>query len=105
MILGNKQLGVPGDGAFDHTTVQGFVKQRDGHYADALRRGKQVIPLIAEVFGGLAPHGYRFLVHLSRVTAEHTTRDTTKYSKCAASYLTYHSQRISHAIVMHDGRA
>ena len=31
MILGNKQLGVPGDGAFDHTTGQGFVKQRDGH--------------------------------------------------------------------------
>ena len=61
-----------------------------------------MIPLIAEVFGGLTPHGYRFLVHLSRVAAEHTTRDTTKYSKCAASYLTYHSQRISHAIVMTD---
>ena len=60
-----------------------------------------MIPLIAEVFGGLTPHGYRFLVHLSRVAAEHTTRDTTKYSKCAASYLRYHSQRISHAIVIH----
>ena len=45
-------------------------------------------------------HGYRFLVHLSRVAAKHTTRDTAKYTKCAAWYLTYPSQRISHAIVM-----
>ena len=86
MIPGNKQLGMPGDGAFDHKTGRGFVKQRDGH---ALRRGKQVIPLIAEVFGGMAPHGYHFLVQLSRVAAKHTTRDTTKYTKCAASYLTF----------------
>ena len=28
--------------------------------------------------------------------------DTTKYTNCAASYLTYHSQRISYAIVMTD---
>ena len=66
-------------------------------------------PLIAEVFGGLAPHGYRFLTQLSRVAAEHAARDTTKYTKCAASYLTYHSQRARsascmHAIDCHDGR-
>ena len=36
---------------------------------------------------------------------EHATRDTTKYTKCAASYLTYHSQRISHSIVMTDALA
>ena len=36
------------------------------------------------------------------MAAKHTTRDTTKYTKCAAAYLTYHSQRISHAIVMTD---
>ena len=41
-------------------------------------------------------------VQLSRVAAQHATRDTTKYTKCAASYLTFHLQRISYAIVMTD---
>ena len=36
------------------------------------------------------------------MAAKHTTRDTTKDTKCAAAYLTYHSQHISHAIVMTD---
>ena len=66
MILGTKRRGTPGM-LFDHDTGEGHVEHRDGHYADALLRGKKVIPLMAEVFGGLAPH---FLRQLSRVAAE-----------------------------------
>ena len=45
---------------------------------------------------------YRFLVHLSRVAAKHTTRDSTKYGRSARSFSEHHGQRISHAIVMTD---
>ena len=41
---------------FEHDTDEpdeGHVEHRDGHYAEALRRGKKVIPLLAEVFAGL----------------------------------------------------
>ena len=63
---------------FEHDTDEpdeGHVEHRDGHYAEALRRGKKVIPLLAEV---LAPrtHAARFLPacgsSLSRVAAKHT---------------------------------
>ena len=32
----------------------------------------------------------------------HTTRDSTKYTRCARSFRQYHGQRILHAIVMTD---
>jgi hypothetical protein len=101
MILGNKRRGPLGT-PFDPDTGEGHVEHRDGHYADALKRGKKVIPLIAEVFGGLAPHAARFLRQLSRVAAKHTTRDSTKYGRSARSFSEHHGQRISHAIVMTD---
>ena len=75
---------------------------RPVHYSDALARGKKVIALIAEVFGGLSPHPARFLRQLSRVAAKHATRDSTKYTRCARTFRQYHGQRISHAIVMTD---
>ena len=71
-------------------------------YVDARKRGKQIIPLIAEVFGGLSPHAARFLRQLSRVAAKHTSRDSTKYGRLARSFSEHHGQRISHAIVMTD---
>ena len=102
MIYGTAARGLPTDGPFDEDTGLGFVPQRSGHYSDALARGKKVIALVAEVFGGLSPHPARFLRQLSRVAAKHTTRDSTKYTRCARSFRQYHGQRISHAIVMTD---
>ena len=93
---------LPTDGLFDEDTGQGFVPRRLGHYSDALARGKKVIALIAEVFGGLSPHPARFLRQLARVAAKHTTRDSTKYARCARSFRQHHGQRISHAVVMTD---
>jgi hypothetical protein len=86
----------------DEDTGLGVVPQRSGHYSDALARGKKVIALVAEVFGGLSPHPARFLRQLARVAAKHATRDSTKYTRCARSFRQYHGQRISHAIVMTD---
>ena len=71
-------------------------------YAPARRAGRVVVPLIAEVFGGLSPHPTRFLRQLSRVAAKYATRDSTRYSRCARTFRTFHGQRISHAIVMTD---
>ena len=102
MIYGSAQRGRPEDGAHHPDSGQGYVPERRGHYHDALTRGKKVIALIAEVFGGLSPHPTRLLRQLSRVAAKHTTRDSTKYTKCARSYRKFHGQRISHAIVMTD---
>ena len=102
MILGNKRRGLPSDDTFDPEDGTGFVDEREGHYKDALTRGKKVYPLIAEVFGGLTPHPARLLRQLSRVAAKHTTRDSTKYNKCARSYRKFHGQRILHSIVMTD---
>ena len=59
-------------------------------------------PAASEVFGGLSPHPTRLLRQLSRVAAKHTTRDSTKHTKCARSYRKFHGQRISHTIVMTD---
>ena len=102
MILGTKRRGNPNGEPFDHETGEGYVAQRDGDYVDARQRGKQTIPLIAEVFGGLTPHSARFLRQLSRVAAKHTSRDSTKYGRLARSFSEHHGQRISHAIVMTD---
>ena len=66
MIYGTAARGLPTDGPFDEDTGLGFVPQRSGHYSDALARGKKVIALVAEVFGGLSPHPARFLRQLSR---------------------------------------
>ena len=102
MNYGTKQRGLPSDDLHDPDSGVGFVRERRGHYDDALKRGKKVIALIAEVFGGLSPHPTRFLRQLSRVAAKHASRDSTKYTKCARSYRKFHGQRISHAIVMTD---
>ena len=61
MIYGTKQRGLPSDDLHDPDSGVGFVRERRGHYDDALKRGKKVIALIAEVFGGLSPHPTRFL--------------------------------------------
>ena len=58
------------------------------------------MPLIAEVFGGLAPQGARFLVQLACTAAKFTTKDNTKYTRATRSFLTHHGRRISHAIVI-----
>ena len=59
-------------------------------------------PAASEVFGGLSPRPTRLLRQVSRVAAKHTTRDSTKHTKCACSYRKFHGQRISHTIVMMD---
>ena len=102
MILGSERRGAPDGPAFNPDTGQGYVPQRDGDYAPARRAGRVVVPLIAEVFGGLSPHPTRFLRQLSRVAAKYATRDSTRYSRCARTFRTFHGQRISHAIVMTD---
>ena len=83
MIYGSAERGLHTDGPFDEDTGQGFVPLRQGHYSDALARGKKVIALIAEVFGGLSPHPARFLRQLSRVAATSTPPATAPSTPAA----------------------
>ena len=82
---------------------------------DALARGKKVIALVAEVFGGLSPQPAtrppaRSLPAAASLRAWPPNTPPARDSKqapstparCARSFRQYHGQRISHAIVMTD---
>ena len=85
-------------------TGEGYVAQRGGDYVDARQRGKQTIPLIAEVFGGLIPSTLRPLppAALARGRLAHLARQHQVRPPCPELLREHHGQRISHAIVMTD---
>ena len=119
LIYGSTARGLEGDPPHDSETGRGRVPGRDGHYRDALKRGKKVIALIAEVFGGLTPHAARFLRQLSRVAAKHAARDQRATAswrqhdvqqECAliprvprAAHLRSHAVVMTDALGIHDG--
>ena len=88
------------DPLHSHATGEGFVASRPGDYADALRRRMRVIPLIHEVFGGLEARAAHFLYQLADVAARPGARDSTRYTRCARSFVQYHMQRISLGIII-----
>ena len=54
-MLGLRERGAPGDGAFDKMTGVGYVAEVPGDYAHARACGLRVIPLLFETFGGWSP--------------------------------------------------
>ena len=76
------------------------------HYRDAITNRKaKVLLLVHETSGGMSPYGARRLRRLGR-DAEDNGHDTTDYtlSYKARSFVPYHSQRMSNAIVMHGAQ-
>ena len=74
-----------------------------GDYYDALRvKHNEVIPLIHETYGGMAPDATRHLYRLARDSRRPGRRDGTKYtgSWTARGFTAFHAQRISAAIVV-----
>ena len=57
-ILGCRERDRPADPPFDHNTGRGHVAFHKGDYYDAIyNKNNHVVPLIVEVFGGIASKG------------------------------------------------
>ena len=86
-----------------------WVKAQKGHYADGIRKGAIVNPMIVEAgYGGIAPHSYAVCVRLAQRAGGAHAVDRTKYGSTrisTRSYLVHHVQQISKAAVIGDARA
>jgi hypothetical protein len=101
-IFGTKQRGRPEDDPFDHSTGEGYVRARDGAYSDGIAKGHQVIALISESLGGIAPDARKLLIALDKLAGTDGHRDGTKYGlarTATRSFHAYHLCAISTAIV------
>ena len=83
-IFGTKQRGRPGDDPFDHITTTGYVRARDGAYSDGIAKGHQVLALISESLGGIAPDARKLLIALDKLASTDGHRDGTKYGLARA---------------------
>ena len=105
-ILGCRQRGRPQDGPFDHNTGRGHVAHHPGDYADAQSptKNNQVVPLITEVFGGLASRACATIKFGARRAGDKKRgRDGTKYSRFhKRNYLSHHLAAIVSAVVLTD---
>ena len=100
-ILGTKQRGQPDQPPLDHTTGYGHVAAHTGHYADALAKGNQVVPVITETLGGIASSAVLALRRLHTTASPETHRDGTVYGlarSATRSFHTHHLRLISLAI-------
>ena len=100
-ILGAKQRGQPDQPPLDHTTGYGHVAAHTGHYADALAKGNQVVPIISETLGGIASSAVLALRRLHTIASPDTHRDGTVYGlarSATRSFHTHHLRLISLAI-------
>ena len=107
-ILGCRERDRPADPPFDHNTGKGHVAFHKGDYYDAIYiKNNHVVPLIVEVFGGIASRGARYLRFLARRASDRKRgRDGTAYSDYHASggFLAHHLARISMAAVYWDAQ-
>ena len=84
------------------TTGEGYVRARDGAYSDGIAKGHQVIALISESLGGIAPDARKLLIALDKLASTDGHRDGTKYGLARTttrSFHAYHLCAISTAIV------
>ena len=85
------------------------MKAQKGHYADGIRKGAIVNPMIVEAgYGGIAPHSFAVCVRLAQRAGGAHAVDRTKYGSTrisTKSYLVHHVQQISKAAVIGYARA
>ena len=94
MVFGTKQRGQPTDPPFDHATGYGYVKARDGHYADAIAKGNQVVPLISETLGGINRTALSTLCRLHAEAAPASHRDGTQYGLARSATTSFHAHHL-----------
>ena len=81
-ILGCKRAGHPSQGPLDHSTVE----QQDGDYVNELVRTRaQVVPMIMETTGGLAPHSRKHVGFLASRSKGRGAVDRTCYGRTRLS--------------------
>ena len=84
------------------------MRARKGDYYDALVvKRSRVVPMIIEVFGGIAPHTLAHVSYLAR-RASKGRRDATKYGATrdsARSFFVHHTQRLALAAILGDAKA
>ena len=100
--LGAAERGHPTDTPFDHTTGKGYVKHKKGIYYDALFIKKNKLEmLIHETSGGFSPPCVARIKRFGRKarTSGDRTHYPTRRSRHQLSYVQFHTQRISSAIV------
>ena len=105
MTLGLAQRGTPDQPPFSRVTGTGYVAAVDGHYADALRKHRNVILFVTETLGGISARGIQFLHYLSQLAATEGHRDGTVYGTArtsTTSFFIHHLSAISRAIVTAD---
>jgi glycerol-3-phosphate dehydrogenase (NAD+) len=109
LILGCQEQGRKHQGQLDHATGRGWVKYRKGQYDDALVRTRaQVVPMIVETTGALAPHSRRHCGFLHGRAKRRGAIDRTRYGRThisTRSFFAHHTQQISKAATMWDARA
>ena len=108
-ILGCAEFGRAGDPPFSHKTAKGYVRAREGEYADALKKKKKVVPMIFEPSGAMAPETHAHLRKLDKIGRDNpAARDGTRYGKRhrrdSRRFITHHIQRISFGIAMEDAK-
>ena len=108
-ILGCADFGRAGDPPFSHKTAKGYVRAREGEYADALKKKKKVVPMIFEPSGAMAPETHAHLRKLDKIGRDNpAARDGTRYGKRhrrdSRRFITHHIQRISFGIAMEDAK-
>ena len=72
-------------------------------YKNALDGGHRVMPLIHEVFGGMAPDAAAFLAELGRMRSHALGADSVYATWAAQSFVPFWRQRLS--IAVHTGTA
>ena len=79
VVYGFEGVGEKGDEPLDHATGAGWVRGRDGDYADALSKGSSVNLLLHEVYGGMGGYVPSYLGSLCKLAALKGGRDDTEY--------------------------
>ena len=85
VVLGTAERGRPTDGPFDRSTGVGWVRQRDGDYADGLSKGLAVAHYCTEVSGAVNRVFDKLLLSLNRTSHLPGTVDSTVYGLSPAN--------------------
>ena len=98
-VLGRRERGREGDGAFNRRTGEGHVAPVTGDYERALQAGVRCVPMLVETFGGFGPGLMAVLRQADDwrqgrlVSSEY---DETTWA--ARNYMAFAAQRISVAV-------
>ena len=78
----------------DHSKGYGYVAAHTGHYADAIAKGNDVVPLISETLGGINRTAVNTLHRLHALTSPTAARDGTQYGTSRSATTSFHAHHL-----------